>query len=149
MSRFEKKGLFWVFSHFFLFSFLLWFSYCLNTREQDQCSFFLLQHWRKPIINKFCAVSEPKYFLFFLWHGGVGRPQKKFVCVTNLVLELTVGVVRWNLNLRVLNLLVTENDWDSSLWFWHRIPKTSDWAERFLIFSNETCLPVWENKNTR
>ena len=111
--------------------------------------FFSLQHWRKPIINTFFAVSEPKYFLFFLRHGVVGRPKKKFVCVTNLVLELTMGVVRWNLNLGVLNLLVTENDWDSSLWFWHRISKTSNWAERFLIFSHETCLPVWKNKNTR
>ena len=113
MSHFKnKKVYFEFFSHFFLFSFLLWFSYCLNTRDQDQSSFFflffLLQHWRKPIINTFFAVSEPKYFLFFLWHGGVGRPKKKFVCVTNLVLELTMGVVRWNLNLRVLNLLVTE-----------------------------------------
>jgi len=31
VSRSKKKGLFWVFSHFFLFSFLLWFLYCLNT----------------------------------------------------------------------------------------------------------------------
>jgi len=142
VSRFKENGLFWVFHIFFNSPFSCDFRIVKTHKSRTTILFFLLQHWRKPIINTFFAVSEPKYFLFVLWHAGVGRSTKKFFCVKNLVLELIMGVVWWNLNLRVLNLLVTENDWDSSLWFWHRIQKTSDWAERFLICSHETWLPA-------
>jgi hypothetical protein len=42
--------------------------------------FFLLHHWRKPIINTFCAVSEPKYFFCFATWRCWKTPKKVCLC---------------------------------------------------------------------
>ena len=129
MSRSKKKRFILSFFTFFsillsLVIFVLFKHIRAGPRFFFFC-FFLLHHWKKPIINTFCAVSEPKYFFCFATWRCWKTPKK--VCLCNKSCSRTnYGGVRWNLNLRVLNLLVTENDWDSSLWFWHRIPKTSD-----------------------
>ena len=105
----KKRFIFSFFTFFPILLSLVIFVLFKHTRAGPQFFLFCYSTGENQLSTRFLQCQSRNTF-FFVTSGGVGRPQKTFVCVTNLVLELTMGMVRWNLNLRVLNLLVTEND---------------------------------------
>ena len=154
MSLCKKKTFFLSFPTFFpMLLSLVIFALLKNTRAEPRSffvCFFLLQRWRKLIINTFYAVSESKCFFVFLWHGVVGRPIKKLFCGTNVVFELNDrGDEREPQFEGSVSLGERKRLWFFLVILTLNAQKLQTGRKGFFICWHETCLPVWKNKNTR